>query len=174
MLLLLSVRSPHKINQAPCSGLMSVFPWLRDGLLIRKAGVYKGVSMEPGWGLDFEHDNEPSATPSLETQPQQPEILLRSRFMSCPEQLRGALEWRCPWSRRGQPWGTRCSARAAWDYFSRQTTSKSGFSSALRLHLRLVVFMWVSVSKWLLAGGQAPFVPDTNLARTWGFFTCSS
>lgn len=92
MLLLLSVRSPHKINQAPCSGLMSVFPWLRDGLLIRKAGVNKGVSVEPGWGLDFEHDNEPSATPSLETQPQHSENLLQSRVMPCPEQLRGAVD----------------------------------------------------------------------------------
>lgn len=57
MLLQPSVRSPYKINQAPCSAVMSVFPWLGAGLLTRGAGVYKGVSVEPGWGLNSEHDN---------------------------------------------------------------------------------------------------------------------
>lgn len=101
MLLLPSVRSPYKITQPPCSAKMSGFPWLRDGLLIRRAGVDKGVSVEPGWGLNVEDDDDPSEAPSLETQTQHSECLLPSRFMPCPNQLRGALEWGCPCSPGG-------------------------------------------------------------------------
>lgn len=106
MLLLLSVKRPYIIHQAPCSGIMSVFPWLRDGLLIRRAGVYKGVSVEPGWGFNFEHDNDPSATPSLETQTQHSECLVQPRFVPCPEQLGAALEGGCPWVGGDSPGGS--------------------------------------------------------------------
>lgn len=85
MLLLPSVRSPYKITHAPCSGIMSGFPWLRAGLLIRRAGVYKGVSVEPGWGLNFERGDEPSAAPSLETQTQHSELSPAAQVRALPK-----------------------------------------------------------------------------------------
>lgn len=169
MLLLPSVRSPYKINQPPCSGIMSGFLWLRDGLLIRRAGVDKGVSVEPGWGLNFEDDDDPSATPSLETQTQHSKCLVQSRFMPCPKQLRGALEWGCPCSPGGM--------------FALQELV--GIISPDRQLLNLVFpecwgciwdcCVYVSECEWMAFGRRtSPLCPRHQPGQNLGFFTYSS
>lgn len=149
-LLLLSVKSPHKINRAPCCGIMSIFPWLRDGLLIIRAGVYKGVSTEPGWGLNLERDNDPSASPSLETQTQHSGCLEQPRFI--PAQSSSSKEE--PWSEGvhgaggDSPGGLVVLQELVGIISPDRQLLNLVFAWVLRPHLR-----WLCLCEWVWANG---------------------
>ena len=75
-LLLISAKSPYKINSAPCSGIMCLFfPSSELYFFNKKSCFIQGSERRKGWGLSFKRGNDSDVIPSLDT------LILRSKCL---------------------------------------------------------------------------------------------